>query len=131
MFGFWKIFFNTSLVKSWLVASWFLLLNLDSSWCLLMNLEINLDLELVDSILKLFFGLFVIIKTTWFILDSSSWSFLLHISHQCCNKETKECFMHKSDHICRNWRRWQYQWNITITNQLMEPTRRTWAQMDY
>ena len=52
MFGFWKILFNSSLVKSSSLESWIhLLLNLDSSSCLFFNL----DLELVDSILTSFF----------------------------------------------------------------------------
>ena len=58
MFGFWKILFNTSLVRS--------------SWFLLLNLEINLDLELVDSILKSFFWAFChhqnFLIHTWIII---------------------------------------------------------------
>jgi len=85
MFGFGKIFFNTSLVKSWLVASWFLLLNLKFifSWILILLDVFSLILKLI-LILNLLtqswhhsFGIFVIIKTTWIILDSSSWSLLL------------------------------------------------------
>ena len=55
---------NSSSLESWFflmsfLESWNqLLLNLESSWFLLMNLEINLDLELVDSILKSFFWAF-------------------------------------------------------------------------
>ena len=55
---------NSSFLESWFflmsfLESWNqLLLNLESSWFLLMNLEINLDLELVDSILKSFFWAF-------------------------------------------------------------------------
>ena len=49
-----------------------LLLNLEFSWFLLMNLEINLDLELVDSILKSFFWAFYhhqnYLIHTWFII---------------------------------------------------------------
>ena len=70
-----KNLFNTSLVKS----SWFLLLNLESSWFLLMKLEINLDLELVNSILKSFFGFFVII----FVIIKTTWIKLIH-HHEAC-----------------------------------------------
>jgi len=83
MFGFWEIIFNTSLVNSSSLESWFflmsfleswnqLLLNLESSWCLFLNLEINLDLELVDSILTSFFWAFChhqnYLIHTWFII---------------------------------------------------------------
>ena len=81
-----KIFFNTSLVKSWLVASWFLLLNLEFifSWILILLdvfswiLKSILILNLLTQSWHHSFGLFVIIKTIWIILDSSSWSLLLH-----------------------------------------------------
>ena len=46
--------FLISSLESWI----HLLLNLDSSLCLFLNLEINLDLELVNSILKSFFWAF-------------------------------------------------------------------------
>ena len=56
-----------------------LLLILESSWFLLMKLEIKLDLELVDSILKSFFGLFVII----FVIIKTTWINLIHHLEAC------------------------------------------------
>jgi len=62
MFGFWKNPFQYFPREVFLISSlesWNqLLLNLEFSWFPLMNLEINLDLKLVDSILKSFFWAF-------------------------------------------------------------------------
>ena len=101
MFGFWKILFNTSLVNSWLVASWFLLWNLEFifSWILILLdvFSLILILNLLTQSWHHSFGLFVIIKTTWIILDSSSWSLLLHLdrlvikhSHNSWQRKIKE-----------------------------------------
>jgi len=104
MFYFWKIFFNTSLVKSWLVAFWFLLLNFDSSWCLFFNL----DLELVDSILTSLFWAFChhqnYLNHTWFIimkLASTISPFLMMTTLKSRNTYTIYCnWLH---HLKINW----------------------------
>ena len=63
-----------------------LLLILESSWFLLMKLGINRDLELVDSILKSFFGLFVII----FVIIKTTWINLIHHHKACFYTEQHE-----------------------------------------
>ena len=58
-----------------------LLLIIESSWFLLMKLEINLDLELVDSPLKSFSWPFCHHQNYLNHLDSSSWSLLLQYKY--------------------------------------------------
>ena len=99
MFGFWKIFFNTSLVKSWLVASCFLLLNIEFifSWILILLdvFSLILILNLLSQSWHHSFGDFVIIKTTRIIIEIklfnyvSSWFNPYFLSSFGINKKPK------------------------------------------